>query len=47
MNQQSLSAFNWSMVDLLRGSYKQSAKIDAELKLTIDRILEMIKGLTV
>lgn len=46
MNQQCLSAVIWSIADLLRGDYKQSAGIDAELKLTTDRILEMIKGLT-
>lgn len=45
MNQQSLCAFIWSIAELLRGDYKKSAGIDAELKLTTDRILEMIKGL--
>ena len=39
MNQQTLSAFLWSVADLLRGDYKQSdyGKV----------ILEMIKGLSV
>lgn len=46
MNQQSLCAFIWSIADLLREDYQQSAGIDAELKLTTDRILEIIKGLT-
>ena len=45
MNQQTLCAFIWSIADLLRGDDKQSGGIDAELKLTTDRILEMIKEL--